>query len=110
MPYWLETFTTTGVINPATGLPTLTASQSAEIVSLLSAGTFFGRGLHGWSHTADSLDRHSAIRCWTFRRGLWGGHDLGQHPAISERDSAQVVSYDGTRYCCLVETAADLVA
>ncbi len=42
MPYWLETFTTTGVINPATGLPTLTASQSAEIVSLLSAGTFFG--------------------------------------------------------------------
>jgi len=42
MPYWLETFTTTGVINPDTGLPTLTASQSAEIVSLLSAGTFFG--------------------------------------------------------------------
>ncbi|KAK3074127.1 Plasma membrane low glucose sensor [Teratosphaeriaceae sp. CCFEE 6253] len=42
MPYWLKTFTTTGEINPATGLPVLTASQSSEIVSLLSAGTFFG--------------------------------------------------------------------
>jgi len=42
MPYWLKTFTTTGEVNPETGLPVLTASQSSEIVSLLSAGTFFG--------------------------------------------------------------------
>ncbi|EMC95479.1 hypothetical protein BAUCODRAFT_25496 [Baudoinia panamericana UAMH 10762] len=42
MPYWLREFTTTGEINPTTGLPVLLASQSSEIVSLLSAGTFFG--------------------------------------------------------------------
>ncbi|KAK3648140.1 Plasma membrane low glucose sensor, partial [Elasticomyces elasticus] len=44
MPYWLETFATTTAIDPLTGIrgPAITASQSAEIVSLLSAGTFFG--------------------------------------------------------------------
>jgi MFS family permease len=33
MPYWLQEFTTTGV---------LTASDNSLIVSILSAGTFFG--------------------------------------------------------------------
>ncbi|KAK4565395.1 Plasma membrane low glucose sensor [Recurvomyces mirabilis] len=42
MPYWLKQFSTTNVIDPKTGLNTLTASQSSEIVSILSAGTFFG--------------------------------------------------------------------
>lgn len=35
MPYWLKTFSTNGE-------GTITASQKSEIVSLLSAGTFFG--------------------------------------------------------------------
>ncbi|KAF7198443.1 Major facilitator-type transporter ecdD [Pseudocercospora fuligena] len=41
MPYWLETFST-GYTNPKTGGPGITSSQSSEIVSILSAGTFFG--------------------------------------------------------------------
>jgi len=41
MPYWLRTFST-GNFDPATGAPIITAAQSAEIVSILSAGTFFG--------------------------------------------------------------------
>lgn len=41
MRYWLNHFST-GYIDPTTGLPGITASQSSEIVSLLSAGTFFG--------------------------------------------------------------------
>lgn len=41
MPYWLETFST-GYINPKTGSPGITSAQSSEIVSILSAGTFFG--------------------------------------------------------------------
>lgn len=41
MPYWRRLFST-GYINPKDGLPDVTPSQSSEIVSLLSAGTFFG--------------------------------------------------------------------
>ena len=41
MPYWLKTFST-GATDKKTGKPAITASQSSEIVSLLSAGTFFG--------------------------------------------------------------------
>lgn len=41
MPYWLETFST-GAALSKTGGPAISASQSSEIVSLLSAGTFFG--------------------------------------------------------------------
>jgi MFS transporter, SP family, sugar:H+ symporter len=41
MKYWLKEFST-GYINPQTGDLGITASQSSEIVSLLSAGTFFG--------------------------------------------------------------------
>lgn len=41
MPYWRRTFST-GYINPKDGHLDVTPSQSSEIVSLLSAGTFFG--------------------------------------------------------------------
>ena len=41
MKYWLKTFST-GTIDPTTGGPGITSSQQSEIVSLLSAGTFFG--------------------------------------------------------------------
>ncbi|WPH01045.1 Hypothetical protein R9X50_00388000 [Acrodontium crateriforme] len=41
MRYWLNTFST-GYIDPKTGLLGITAQQSSMIVSLLSAGTFFG--------------------------------------------------------------------
>ena len=41
MPYWRKTFST-GYINPKDGKLDVTASQSSQIVSLLSAGTFFG--------------------------------------------------------------------
>lgn len=41
MRYWLDTFST-GYIDPLTGKRGITASQSSEIVSILSAGTFFG--------------------------------------------------------------------
>jgi MFS transporter, SP family, sugar:H+ symporter len=39
MPYWLKLFST-GYIED--GSPAITTTQSSEIVSLLSAGTFFG--------------------------------------------------------------------
>lgn len=39
MPYWLANFATE---NNAAGEPELTASQDSLIVSILSAGTFFG--------------------------------------------------------------------
>lgn len=41
MRYWLNQFST-GYIDPKTNMLGITASQSSEIVSLLSAGTFFG--------------------------------------------------------------------
>ncbi|KAL4804395.1 general substrate transporter [Aspergillus unguis] len=41
MKYWRELFST-GYINRTDGLPDITSSQSSMIVSLLSAGTFFG--------------------------------------------------------------------
>jgi MFS family permease len=41
MPQWLKTFST-GYINPATHGPGINASQYSLIVSILSAGTFFG--------------------------------------------------------------------
>lgn len=39
MPYWLQTFSTGYQVD---GKPAITAPQSSEIVSILSAGTFFG--------------------------------------------------------------------
>lgn len=41
MQYWRKEFST-GYINPKDGKLDVTASQSSEIVSILSAGTFFG--------------------------------------------------------------------
>lgn len=41
MPYWRKLFST-GYINPKDHLPDVSANQSSEIVSILSAGTFFG--------------------------------------------------------------------
>ncbi|KAH1354085.1 hypothetical protein KXW30_008311 [Aspergillus fumigatus] len=41
MPYWRKLFST-GYINPDDNYPDITSSQSSMIVSLLSAGTFFG--------------------------------------------------------------------
>jgi len=41
MRYWLDTFST-GYIDPKTNLRGISSTQSSEIVSLLSAGTFFG--------------------------------------------------------------------
>ncbi|KAI9926552.1 High-affinity glucose transporter rgt2 [Aspergillus wentii] len=41
MKYWRKLFST-GYINPADNFPDVTSTQSSMIVSLLSAGTFFG--------------------------------------------------------------------
>ena len=41
MRYWLDHFST-GYTNPSTGLLDITSAQSSLIVSILSAGTFFG--------------------------------------------------------------------
>jgi len=41
MPYWRNQFST-GFINANDGLPDVSPSQQSEIVSILSAGTFFG--------------------------------------------------------------------
>ncbi len=41
MKHWRELFST-GYINPEDNLPDVSPSESAEIVSILSAGTFFG--------------------------------------------------------------------
>lgn len=41
MKYWRKLFST-GYINPKDDFPDVTASQQSEIVSILSAGTFFG--------------------------------------------------------------------
>ena len=41
MKYWRKTFST-GYINPTDDYPDVTSTQSSMIVSLLSAGTFFG--------------------------------------------------------------------
>lgn len=51
MPYWLRTFTT----ETQNGMPYLTSGQESEIVSLLSAGTFFGA--LGSAPLADTLGR-----------------------------------------------------
>lgn len=47
MKYWRRLFST-GYINPKDNYPDVTASQSSEIVSILSAGTFFGALASSW--------------------------------------------------------------
>lgn len=62
MPYWLEEFST-GATDPKTGGPAITASQSSEIVSILSAGTFFGA--LSAAPTADILGRRVGLMAST---------------------------------------------
>lgn len=68
MPYWKDTFTT-GYINPDGHLD-VTTSQESAIVSILSAGTFFGA--LGSPFLADHLGRRPAllISTWVFNLGV----------------------------------------
>lgn len=58
MKYWRALFST-GYTNPKDHLPDVTASQTSEIVSILSAGTFFGALLS--APLADGLGRRWAM-------------------------------------------------
>nr|ARU07967.1 putative glucose transporter-3715 [Aureobasidium melanogenum] len=60
MDYWLRLFAPH--IDPATGKHALTSSQSSEIVSLLSVGTFFGALLS--APTGDILGRKMGLMAW----------------------------------------------
>ncbi|KAJ5528403.1 hypothetical protein N7513_012562 [Penicillium frequentans] len=63
MEYWRRTFST-GYINPDDHYPDVTSSQSSMIVSLLSAGTFFGA--LGAAPVADYFGRRIAMILETF--------------------------------------------
>lgn len=63
MPYWRETFST-GYEDPKDHLPNVTSSQSSEIVSLLSAGTFFGS--LGAAPLGDYIGRRMGLIVSTF--------------------------------------------
>lgn len=63
MKFWREKFST-GYVNPNDGLPGVTSSQSSMIVSLLSAGTFFGA--LGAAPIADFFGRRLAMIMNTF--------------------------------------------
>lgn len=69
MKYWRELFST-GYINPKDGLPDVDASQTSEIVSILSAGTFFGALLS--APVADIIGRRWAMifHCVVFTVGV----------------------------------------
>lgn len=54
MPYWRDLFST-GYINPKDGKPDVTSDEKSLIVSILSAGTFFGALLS--APVADYLGR-----------------------------------------------------
>jgi MFS family permease len=58
MPEWLKIFST-GYINPATHSAGITASQYSLIISILSAGTFFGA--LGAAPLADYTGRRLAL-------------------------------------------------
>jgi len=58
MKYWRKLFST-GFINPTDGLPDVSANQQSEIVSILSAGTFFGALMA--APAADILGRRWAM-------------------------------------------------
>ena len=58
MHFWRKQFST-GYINPKDNLPDVSASQSSEIVSILSAGTFFGALFS--APLADYLGRRKAM-------------------------------------------------
>jgi predicted MFS family arabinose efflux permease len=69
MQYWRNLFST-GYKDPTTGLPDVSASQQSEIVSILSAGTFFGALLS--APLADSVGRRWAMifNCGVFTFGV----------------------------------------
>jgi len=68
MPYWQRLFST-GYVD-AEGNPTVTASQESAIVSILSAGTFFGALAS--SFLSDRVGRRPAlmISTWVFNLGV----------------------------------------
>lgn len=68
MPYWKDTFST-GYTNPDGHLD-VTTSQESAIVSILSAGTFFGALASPF--LADYLGRRPAllISTWVFNLGV----------------------------------------
>ncbi|KAH6615854.1 high-affinity glucose transporter RGT2 [Chaetomium sp. MPI-SDFR-AT-0129] len=68
MPYWQRLFST-GYID-ANGNPAITASQESAIVSILSAGTFFGALASPF--LADSVGRRPGlmISTWVFNLGV----------------------------------------
>lgn len=69
MKYWRNLFST-GYINPKDDYRDITASQSSEIVSILSAGTFFGALASSW--VADFFGRRIGmiINCIVFTFGV----------------------------------------
>lgn len=69
MKYWRELFST-GYINHKDGLPDISSNQSSMIVSLLSAGTFFGA--LGAAPVADYFGRRIAmiLECFVFCFGV----------------------------------------
>ncbi|KFA81230.1 hypothetical protein S40288_07881 [Stachybotrys chartarum IBT 40288] len=68
MPYWRRLFSTGHV--DADGNPAVTASQESAIVSILSAGTFFGALLSPF--LTDSVGRRPALMLstWVFNLGV----------------------------------------
>ncbi|KAJ5900028.1 hypothetical protein N7495_004772 [Penicillium taxi] len=69
MKHWREMFST-GYINPKDNLPDVTSAQSSMIVSLLSAGTFFGA--LGAAPVADYFGRRMGmiLECFVFCFGV----------------------------------------
>lgn len=68
MPYWQKLFST-GYIDPE-GNPNVTASQESAIVSILSAGTFFGALASPF--LADRIGRRFGLilSTWVFNLGV----------------------------------------
>jgi len=68
-PYWQRLFST-GYKNPITGNDTVSGSQQSAIVSILSAGTFFGALASPLM--ADRVGRRLAlmISTWVFNLGV----------------------------------------
>ncbi len=59
MPWWRHQFSTGDYRNPDDGGPDISPAQSAQIVSILSAGTFFGS--LGAAPFADHIGRRMSL-------------------------------------------------